>query len=155
MKRVRETVSVGLKERQIHNLPVRQPLQKISTTGSFSKKFQVIIGEELNVKEIKQDKNQKTELVLDIKITPELKQEGDYRELLRTLQDLRKKQGLTPSDTVALSFEIDAAGRELVQKFESDIKKTVLASKIEFQNNEGVEIKAGDLVFKVKIDKIQ
>jgi isoleucyl-tRNA synthetase len=153
MKRVRETVSIGLKERQVHNLPVRQPLQKISTTTTFPKRFQVIIGEELNVKEIKQDKNQKTELVLDTKITPELKQEGNYRELARSLQDMRKKQGLTPSDTVALTFETNDAGRELIQKFETDLKKTVLASKIEFKNNDGSEIKISDLVFKVKIDK--
>ena len=35
------------------------------------------------------------------------------------------------------------------------MKKTVLASEINFRENNGSEIKIGSLVFKVKIDKIR
>ena len=44
-------------------------------------------------------------------------------------------------------------GKKLVQKFKSDMKKVVLASKIEFGENDGDEVKIDELVFKVKIDK--
>jgi len=110
----------------------------------------------LNVKEVllePRTSNQEPNIKLDTKITPELKQEGDYRELARALQDMRKKIGLTPSDIVKLSFETNEKGKELVQKFETDMKKTVLASEIEFEENDGQEITIDNLVFKVKIDK--
>ena len=93
------------------------------------------------------------EVELDAKITPELKQEGNYRELVRALQDMRKKMGFTPSDVIALNFETNDMGKALIGKFEADIKKTVLVSKIEFKANDGQEIKIDELVFKVKIDK--
>jgi len=101
---------------------------------------------------------------LDIQITPELKEEGDYRELARALQDMRKKMGLTPSDVITLLIETDDAGKKLIQKFENDLKKTVLVSKIEFKNTDGEparphdegaggEVKIDELVFKIKIEK--
>ena len=163
MIKVREIVSIGLKERQIHDLPVRQPLQKISTTVAFSDEYRIIIGEELNVKEIKYDKNLKTQLVLDTDITGELRQEGNYRELIRALQNMRKKISLTPSDIGSLVFETNDVGRRLIQKFETDMKKTVLASKIEFsvqggsisggKDMKGETLKIGELVFKVKVER--
>ena len=90
-------------------------------------------------------------MTLDTEITPELKQEGDYRELLRSLQDMRKNQGLTPSDIVTLSVETSDAGKKLIRKFENEIKKTVLVSEIRFENNSGDEIKIDELLFKVKM----
>ena len=69
------------------------------------------------------------------------------------MQDMRKKMGLTPSDVVSLSFETNNVGKKLIQHFESDMKKTVLVSKINFGTNDGSEIKVDDLVFKVKIEK--
>ncbi len=113
-----------------------------------------MIKDELNVKEIISDKNIETEVLLDINITKDLKQEGNYRELVRALQDMRKKIGLTPSDVVSVVFETDEKGKEFNQKFEADMKKTVLVSKIEFKDNDGEEVKIDDLLFKVKIEKI-
>ena len=159
MKTAREVVSIGLKERQIRNLPVKQPLQRISIKVTFPKEFQSIIGEELNVKEVKQDKNLETALVLDADITPELKQEGNYREFVRSVQDMRKKLGLTPSDRITLLIGANEEGKKLIKTFEVDIKKVILASRIEFIENStlpppaGAEIKIGDLSFKVKIEK--
>jgi RecA-family ATPase len=72
---------------------------------------------------------------------------------VRALQDMRKKTGLTPSDVVNIVFETNETGRNLIQKFEKDVKKTVLVSKIEFGKNDGSEIKIDDLFFKVKIEK--
>jgi hypothetical protein len=66
---------------------------------------------------------------------------------------MRKKMGLTPSDVVVITFETNEEGKKLIQKFEADMKKTVLISKIDFKNNDGQEIKIDKFNFKVKIGK--
>jgi len=165
MQKVRNIVSLGLEARQKAGIKVRQPLARLEIKDfNLGKEYVELIKDELNVKEVKQNKNLESEVSLDLNITEELKQEGDYRELVRALQDMRKKIGLTPSDVVALTFETNDMGKELIQKFELDIKKTVLVSEIKFKENTGPafaegyseardEIKIDDLVFKVKIEK--
>jgi isoleucyl-tRNA synthetase len=68
--------------------------------------------------------------VLDINITPELKVEGDYRELVRAVQDLRKAKGLTPSDPISIT--INTAMEATLMPFLDDFKKTVLATTVSF-----------------------
>jgi len=150
MEEARKVVSLGLEARQKAGIKVRQPLA-LSNTFGYQLKTSVIdlVKDELNVKKIQIGEGE-----LDVKITPELKKEGDYRELVRAIQDMRKKIGLTPSDMVSLMVETSDEGRKLIQKFEAELLKTILASKIEFKRNEGDEIKIDELVFKVKIDKI-
>ncbi|MEK7786630.1 MAG: class I tRNA ligase family protein, partial [Chloroflexota bacterium] len=156
MEEVRNIVTLGLEARQQAKIQVRQPLSELRIKNyELGIEYLELIKDELNIKEIKQDKNLKTETELDIKITPELKQEGNYRELARALQDMRKKMGLTPSDFIALSFETNDTGKKLIQKFENEMKKTTLVSQIKFEENNGEEVKIDELVFKIKIDKIQ
>ncbi len=128
MKTVREIVSRGLEERQKAGIKVK------------------------NVEHAELGGNEICKLILDTVITSELKEEGDLRELLRALQEMRKKAGLTPSDMVNLAIETDSAGRQFAEKFENEIKKTVLVSRIEFKENGGSLIKIDDLIFKVKIE---
>src|SRR5207249_4565817 len=113
-----------------------------------------LIKEELNLKEVTENKNLETEVLLDTKITGELKEEGEYRELVRAIQDMRKKQGLTPKDIIFLLVETDEKGKKLIRKFELDLKKTILASKIDFAQITGMEARIDDLVFKIQIDRI-
>ena len=154
METVRSIVTLGLEARQKAGIKVRQPLSKLEIKNyELEIEYTELIKEELNVKEIRESKEVDSEVLLDTVITPELKAEGDYRELVRALQDMRKKIGLTPSDVVSVVFETDENGKKLIEKFEEDMKKTVLASKIQFEKNEGEELKIGELVLKVKIDK--
>ncbi len=146
MQVARDIVSTLLKERQQKNIPVRQQLA--SGTGPAAL-YSDIIKEEVNIQEYKPT----GVFGLDTEITPELKEKGNYRELVRALQDMRKKMGLTPSDVIKIVFETDEVGKNLVQKFESDMKKTVLASSVGFENNTGDTVKIGDLVFKIKLEK--
>jgi len=166
METVRSIVTLGLEARQSAGIKVRQPLNKLEIIAEdLSLPYIEIIKEELNIKNINYLLKIKigiTKVTLDTHITEELKQEGDYRELARALQDMRKSLGLTPSDLVSLTFETGDAGRKLIQKFEQDMKKTVMVSKVEFsaqggsasggKDTEYTEIKIDDLVFKVKID---
>ena len=154
MQTVREIVSLGLEARQKAKIQVRQPLAKLEIKNySLRAEYSELIKDELNVKEVMENQNLDGDISLDIEITPELKQEGNYREFVRGVQDMRKKIGLTPSDVVTLTIETNNAGEELIQKFEADLKKVLLASKIEFSNNTGEEIKVGELVFKMQIEK--
>ena len=151
MAEVRKIVSLGLEARQKAKIQVRQPLAKLELANlSLTTEYIELIKDELNVKEVSAGK----EFKLITELTHELKQEGSYRELLRAVQDMRKKMGLTPSDMITLSVETDDAGKSLIQKFEQDIKKIALASKIEFKDTNSEEVKIGELVFKVKIDKV-
>ncbi|OGJ04041.1 hypothetical protein A3G06_00015 [Candidatus Nomurabacteria bacterium RIFCSPLOWO2_12_FULL_46_14] len=154
MRITREVVSKGLEARQKAQIPVRQPLASLKLkveSKKLSSEYVNLIKDELNVKEIIFDNSIPDEVELDTEITPELKQEGNYRELSRAIQDLRKKMGLTPHDIVRLSIETSGAGRDLVQKFESELKKTTLAETIELRETDGEEIKIEDLVFKIKL----
>lgn len=152
MEKVREIVTLGLQIRQKANIPVRQPLNQLRIKNyELGSEYLEILKDELNLKEVIFDSNISEAVELDLKITDELKQEGDCRELIRAIQDMRKKTGLTPSDTVSLVIETNENGKKLIEKFETEIKKTVLASEIEFKENNAEEIKIGELIFKIKL----
>ncbi len=154
MQNIRKIVTLGLQARQKVGIPVRQPLGRLDVVcDRLDEKYFEIIKDELNVKEIKFNMGDELSISVDTEITPELKVEGQYRELTRAIQDMRKGRGLTPSDVVNLEIETNEDGRKIIEKFETEIKKIVLAQKIEFKTNDGAETKIGDLVFKIEIKK--
>jgi len=163
MRQVRQIVSYGLEERQKQGIKVRQPLSSLSArqytfiVSNNKNDYLEIIMEELNVKKIdfllEGDKPENQKVFLDTNITPELKAEGDYRELVRAIQDLRKQKGLTPSDTISLTIDTYEAGKTLVKKFESELKKAVLASHINFDANGGERIMVDEIAFVISVGK--
>ncbi len=154
MEEVRKIVSLGLEARQKVKIQVRQPLRELKVKSlKLKNEFLELIKDELNVKEVVFDDSISSAVELDINITEALKAEGDYREFVRGVQDMRKKIGLTPSDVISLTISTDEEGRKLIQKFENDLKKVALVSRVEFGENEGEELKVGELLFKVKIQK--
>ncbi len=146
MVNVREIVTTGLKERQKVNIPVRQPLSKIKIkTENLKNEYQEIIKDELNIKEICIEKDIENEIEIDTVITPELKKEGMYRELVRSIQDMRKEKGLNPSDIIKLSMSENA--KEIVEPFLEDLQKTVGAENVAFNATEGKEIKIDEEIY--------
>ena len=100
MKKVREIVAQALAERAKSGIKVRQPLQMLQITNSElqnERELLELIKEEINVKEIIFGK----ELVLDVKLTPELEKEGIRREILRNVRDLRKDLKITPGFSIS------------------------------------------------------
>ncbi|MCE9585375.1 class I tRNA ligase family protein [Candidatus Nomurabacteria bacterium] len=155
MKQVREIVSSGLKERQKSGIPVRQPLSNIQIFyHEFNINYIEILKEELNIKNVEFIKSENVEDVikLDTEITPELKIEGNYRELVRAVQDMRKTKGLMPSDLIVLKIDTDEKGKEIINKFKDEFLKIVGVKQIDFTKNDGNEIKINELVFKVVIE---
>ncbi len=155
MEVVRKVVTLGLEARQKVGIQVRQPLASLKIKNTkLGEEYLELIKDEINVKEIVFDSSITNDVELDIGISAELKEEGNYREFVRALQDMRKKMGLTPSDVITLSIETNDNGKNLIQKFEADLKKVALVSKVDFNSNDGAEVKVDTLVFKVKIAKI-
>ncbi|MEI7425272.1 MAG: class I tRNA ligase family protein, partial [Candidatus Staskawiczbacteria bacterium] len=154
MEEVRKIVSLGLEARQKAGIKVRQPLLALRIKEyNLEKEYTKIIKDELNIKLVQTDPNFGEGIMLNTEISEELREEGNYRELVRAIQDIRKKEGLTPSDEIVLSLETNEAGKEVIQKFEIEIKKTVLASEIKIEKNTGEETKINDLIFKIAIEK--
>jgi len=144
MQTVRDLCTEGNALRKKNNIPVRQPLATFTINKENLDSFYDLIKDELNVKNIKVDK----EISLDMNITPELKKEGDYRELIRAVQDMRKAQNLLPSDNVSIALSKEA--KDIVL---DGFEKTVGAKSVEFADNDGEAIKIGDLNISVKIEK--
>jgi isoleucyl-tRNA synthetase len=59
-------------------------------------------------------------IILDVASYPELEQEGLAREVIRRVQDLRKKAGLVPTDDVGMEYRVlsDPEGLGLEEAFE-------------------------------------
>lgn len=171
MKEVREIVTLGLQARQKAGIPVRQPLSKLRIMNyKLRIEYQEIIKDEINVKNIEFIQGNEQKVELDTEITPELKQEGNYRELVRAIQDMRKKSGLNPNDIINLQIKTDKTGEDLINKFRAELLKAVGAKEIQMEENEGQakfneikspdaseeafrEIKIGDLIFMINLVK--
>jgi isoleucyl-tRNA synthetase len=116
MARVRDAVTSALALRTEAKIPVRQPLRMLTLRDELDEKYHQIVLDELNVKEIAFDSSLTTSCELDMNLTPELKDEGDVRNLMRAVQDARKEKGLTPKDAIFLITEyvIPAAHKDTV-----------------------------------------
>jgi len=180
MQNVRYAVNSGLEVRASKKIKVRQPLGYLQTNDKNLKLFEDILAEELNVKGVnfvehveksgpdfvikhhnpllKQDE---TKFVIDVKkwiainveITPELKLEGEAREIIRAIQEGRKKAKFNVEDRITLGY----TGKEKVfEKFGDLIAKEVLATSVENKDlsdveyNETVKIESEDFTFALK-----
>jgi isoleucyl-tRNA synthetase len=69
-------------------------------------------------------------IVLDTNITEKLKEEGNLREILSKVQNMRKESGFEVADKINLYFSGNRILEEVVKNFEDEIKKETLAVKI-------------------------
>jgi len=147
MTEVRRLVSLGLEVRAKVNIKVRQPLAelKIKNEKIKNEDFFLLIKDEVNVKKVTLVENLSAEVELDTNITPELKEEGMVRELMRAIQDMRKKKGLQPSDMVTLVVSTDEQGKKLIEKCKGEISKVTGLKNIEFTEVEGEKIKIEEI----------
>ena len=150
MQKAREIVTLGLEARQKANIKVRQPLSLLKVRDyGLTSEYTEIIKEELNVKNITSDESLDAPVHLDTHITLALRAEGNYRELVRAIQDMRKEKGLSPSDEIELEIATGADGQVIIKNFQSDLQKTVGAKSIKIGENNGKEVKIDELVFKI------
>jgi len=139
MKKVREIVEVGHRVRKELKIKVRQPLSsvEIKLAANFDEKLKNLIAAELNVKKVILDVNKKTEGIkvkYDVKLTDSLIKEGEVRNLIRQIQEERKKLAARPDQKITLT--LPGAFKE----FENQIGKKVIAKKINYGSCLKVEL---------------
>ena len=151
---VRDIVTKALEARAKASLKVRQPIAELKSPVLLGDTFVALIKDEVNVKAVSFDETLAAETIwIDKEITPELQAEGDSRDFIRAVQDMRKKAGLNPDDAIILTVQTEDAGQKLIEQFKTDIVKTVGAGEISFSETDGEEIKAGEHSFTVNIDR--
>lgn len=152
--------ALGHKLRDQHKLKVRQPLARLQVFHPLFEKepsLEEAIKEELNIKELEygldlpeggkwiavEEKNAdgstKIKVALDSAMTPELEAEGLKREVLRVIQDARKKAGLKVGEQAKIELKVEAELREAINRFSSDVEKQT-ASELEI--HEGTKLEA-------------
>jgi len=158
MATIRDLITQGLAQRAAANIKVRQPLKRadivlpFDITDSDRADLQTIMAEELNVKELKSSLGKEPSVVMDLEVTPKLKQEGYVRELIRFIQNARKKAGLQVDDRVHLSIILEDYGlKEAVQQYAQAILDETLSTNLSYDsmdkgfysekaNIEGIEV---------------
>ncbi|OIO49638.1 MAG: hypothetical protein AUJ34_00830 [Parcubacteria group bacterium CG1_02_41_12] len=140
MEKARYIVELALSKRALYDIKIRQPLLKLTVfCNSLDKEYNRLISDEVNVKNVEfSDKGVIMDVELDKEITYELRLEGHLRELTRSINSLRKKQGLTTGDIIVLIY--DTKSKELKKVFEmyvDELKKSIIAKEIVEKKNDG------------------
>ena len=152
MEKIREIVTSVLAERVKLGIKVRQPLARLKIKDlrfKFNKELLELIKEEVNVKNIVFDSKIKEEIELDTKITKDLKEEGIIREVIRQIQEMRKRAGLTPKDKISIQYFTFAPLNKILIKYKRNILNETKAKDIKF----GKVDKIGFIIEKeIKID---
>ena len=149
MKRTRDIITEGLalrmqKSETEDQIKVRQPLSELVYDGEkLSDYYESIIADEVNVKRVTNGSATK----LDKTLTPELKEEGFARELIRFIQSGRKKAGLNVDDRIKLS----------VSCYVSDDYKQMIADEVlatDFTTDASAENYEYDEIVKIDGDNV-
>lgn len=135
MELARKVVEMGLAERNKKGIKVRQPLAKLTVTSpatTMPADLKNIICEEVNTKTLMLLQGRGLVVKLDTKITAELRAEGIARDLVRSIQEARKKAGFNVEDRIETCW--DTNDSEIARAVESQAKyiaKETLSVKFE------------------------
>lgn len=130
MAQARKLVSLALEKRETAGIKVRQPLPLVRVPpGGLSDFPQIgellsIISEELNVKATEIVEGLEADTIeLDTNITPELKEEGFIRDIVREIQGFRKESGLKPGEQTTYRGTFSDEQKEIVRRHLDAIQK--------------------------------
>tara|TARA_B100000745_G_scaffold97289_1_gene61808 strand:- start:4106 stop:7723 length:3618 start_codon:yes stop_codon:yes gene_type:complete len=156
MKEIRSLVTVALEARTKSGIKVRQPLSRLSIKDDSvvleNEALGSLVIEEINVKEIVRNEAQAEQIVLDTELTPQLLAEGQVREVIRFVQNMRKQTGLKPEDEIKLVIETSQEGQNTLDSFMDMLANTVGAETVSFgEVADGSELDLGDTKYKISI----
>ncbi len=141
MDLVRKIVTEALAQRAKAGIKVRQPLNELRIKNyelRNEKELLDLIKDEVNVKEVntrdpfssargRERVSSKLSVELDTKITPKLKEEGIAREVIRQIQEMRKKAGYKPQHKVLIRYFGDENLNKILAKNKEFILQEILA----------------------------
>jgi isoleucyl-tRNA synthetase len=166
MEKARKVVELGLALRAEVGIKVKQPLAKLTINNEqLTSELKMIVADELNVKEVvveevkgdswatKEDGGIKVALFTEI--SPTLKAEGTAREIVRAINQIRKDQGLSISNSVRVKYQTDNPELLVVLTDHAEyIKKSVLADSLEAGRADGgIEVEVGGAKVWLSVDK--
>ncbi len=149
MQLTRRFVKMGLAARARTGIKVRQPLAQLKINEDVGGDMAELIKEEVNVKKVSfsggiteepgfvREEEINWEAGLDTKITDELRLEGEARELVRRIQELRKRAGYQVDNRITLNY---AGGSDIFEKFGDLIAKETLSEELSAGENRKADI---------------
>ncbi|WP_425466159.1 isoleucine--tRNA ligase [Paenibacillus methanolicus] len=91
-------------------------------------------------------------VALNTDITPELVQEGHVREVIRAVQDTRKKLDLPIEKRIDLVLDVDGELRSALEAFETVLFENVLLSSVRYEKADAMErVQLGDKEIGIQI----
>src|SRR5438034_512423 len=141
MARARQAVEAGLAARDAARLKVRQPLASIALPGDpLPEEIVAIVRDELNVKSVTFGA---PEVQLDTQITEALKLEGLAREVVRKIQDLRKRFDFNVEDRIDTRYDADGMLVRAIERHADYIKTETLSRTLESGRDDGFDGEQG------------
>ena len=135
MEEAKKVMQEILAQREKAQLGIRWPLQSVEVKVDKVKNiksFDEVIRRKTNVKKLDIKKGEFS-VNLNTKLTAELEQEGYAREIMRVIQDLRKKAKLEKKDKIKLFIH----SKFDLSKFKDEIMEKVGAESLEFKEYKG------------------
>jgi len=144
----------GLAEREKSKMGLKWPLTKavIKYDEKLSDEILDILARQLNVRKVEFKKSEKTEVKLDLKLTPELESEGYAREVSRQVQGFRKKLGLNMKDLVTTYLIVNENFKKILDTQKSSLMERTNSEKLEIVTTDKERFK-NKIAFKVKDKK--
>ncbi|MFA5009235.1 MAG: isoleucine--tRNA ligase [Candidatus Paceibacterota bacterium] len=146
MAEAREIVNLALAERQKQGIKVRQPLKELKIKNiELKEEFFPLIADEINVKKITKEPGLENDIWLDLEVTPELKEEGDVREIIRQIQQIRKDLNMIPADRINVLYQKSDFFDKIIVNNKNYILDEVLADEFIIQEkfDQAKEIEIG------------
>lgn len=153
MELARDIVALALAARDEAKIKIRQMLasakifiKKSDTNINLDEAYLSLISDELNVAKIEivitdaSDaifaENERIKLELDTEITPELRREGIKRELVRSINMIRKDLGLGRDKSAKIFLQTtEVEVKETIELMNEDIKKETVSESLELRDS--------------------
>lgn len=143
MDKIRMWAALALQMRAKAGIKVRQPLAEFVVNKNdygkkekFSQELLEILKDEINVKKISWG----NECTLDTRITPELREEGFVREVIRNIQEMRKDAGFKPGDGILVSFSVSSSIQTVLEKRVVFMLQEIGAKSIHFGGKQKITV---------------
>jgi len=167
----KDAVNLILAERAKEKVKVRQPLgsarlpaeiKGIALDNDTKSVLLELIKDEVNIKNISIDYTLKCETgyyeisggLVDFEITKELREEGEVREIIRQIQQIRKEMKLVPEDTISILYQKSEIFDKIIDKNKDTILREVLAKDFVLSEEALKEVELGDGKILLGVKKI-